>query len=75
MLHRATITLTKYFEVDEYDREFKDFLWKHDVDLSEASGSATISERDFGSLLQKNAGLRKCGIYYCRIRRATAVIA
>ena len=56
MLHRATITLTKCFDVDECDREFKDFLWKHNIDLSEGSGSANISERDLHALLKKMQG-------------------
>ena len=56
MLHRATITLTKCFDVDEHDSAFRNFLWKYDIDLSERAGSADISERDFHSLLQKMQG-------------------
>ena len=56
MLHRVTITLTKCFDVDDHDREFKDFLWKHDIDLSEGTASANISERDLHALLKKMQG-------------------
>lgn len=53
MLHTATITVTKIFQVDEEDDAFRAFLEKYDIDLTEKAGSADISEGDLHFLLEK----------------------